>query len=88
MGPGAAAWEDEDPVAEPVVDGAVALPVEPPIDVVDVGEEVEPPEPTPLAFNLPQTKEWQKAWPVASFGCASTHWPTQDSHSRDGRVSS
>ncbi len=83
MGPGAAAWA----VAEPVVDGAEALLVEPPIDVADVGEEVEEPPPTPLAFNLPQAKEWQKAWPVASFGWASMHWPTQDSHSRDGRVS-
>lgn len=59
--------EDEAAVAEPVVDADVVLPVEPPVDVADVPE-VEAPGPWALAFNLPQTKEWQKAWPVASLG--------------------
>jgi hypothetical protein len=57
MGPGAAAWEDEAAVAEPDVD----VLVEPPVDVADVPEEAEALAPSALAFNLPQTKEWQKA---------------------------
>jgi len=87
MGPGAAALEVEAAVVEPVVDATVELLVEPPVDVADDPEElVEAPAPTALAFNLPQIKEWQKSWPFASSGWAATHWPTQASHSSDGRV--
>jgi hypothetical protein len=86
MGPEAAAVEVVAAVAEPAVDEAVELPVEPPVDVADDPEVVDAPGPTALAFNLPQTKEWQKAWPLALLGVALTHWPTQESHSRDGKV--
>jgi hypothetical protein len=45
-------------VAEPAVDEDDKLTVEPPIDVADGAAELPP---TPLAFNLPHTNEWQKA---------------------------
>jgi hypothetical protein len=68
MGPGAAPLEVVAAVAEPAVDELVEPPVEPPVDVADDTEEVDAPGPKELAFNLPQTKEWQKAWPLASSG--------------------
>lgn len=70
-----------------MVDEAEELPVELPVDVEVAVEAVEAPAPEELAFWLPQTKDWQKVWPERSLGCAVVHWPTQASHSRDGRVS-
>ena len=82
--------------AEPLLDEAVALPLEPepeplPLEplAVDDGpaEELEDaPAPDALAFCLPQTKDWQKVWPLRSLGWAAVHWPTHESHSREGRV--
>lgn len=61
MGPEAAALEVVAAVAEPAVDETDELAVGPPVDMADEPEEVDAPGPRALAFNLPQTKEWQKA---------------------------
>lgn len=58
--------EEDAAAAEPDVEDAALLAdavAEPP-----AAEDVEMPAPIALAFSLPHTNDWQKVWPVRSFG--------------------